>query len=391
MGQDVDMTLLDIENPHKIKEQLGDEVWDGFTDAIRDLLSSKSIDGRTAAEIGEGRYSVIHDKSIDSQSIREQLSILSKDADPNGAGFNIESKAVSADLETLSDRETAKALIYTINEFERKGTDLTIETLNSGFKSYVNANAQKISQFKHMIEQLNFNLHFQPVVNLETFECKHYEMLSRFDGEGTTEEWVIFGEDIGMASEFDLAVCERALNYLIYKAKGRNSKFAVNLSGQSLQNEQFFLTLITRLQTHKDLSDRLIFEVTESTLITELEKVNEFISILQKDGYKVCLDDFGAGSASFQYLHKLHVDYVKIDGQYTSKVLESNRDAVMIRNMSQMCKDLGVSMVAERIETIEEAEWMRENGVQYGQGYLFSRPLSAPEYNIPAKLRKYKR
>lgn len=391
MGQDVDMTLLDIENPHKIKEQLGEEVWDSFTDAIRELLSSKSIDGRTAAELGEGRYSVIHDKSIDSQSIREQLSILSKDADPNGTGFNIESKAVTADLETLSDRETAKALIYTINEFERKGTDLTIETLNSGFKSYVNANAQKISQFKHMIEQLNFNLHFQPVVNLETFECKHYEMLSRFDGEGTTEEWVIFGEDIGMASEFDLAVCERAINYLIYKAKGRNSKFAVNLSGQSLQNEQFFLTLITRLQSHNNLSDRLIFEVTESTLITELEKVNEFISILQKDGYKVCLDDFGAGSASFQYLHKLHVDYVKIDGQYTSKVLESNRDAVMIRNMSQMCQDLGVSMVAERIETIEEAEWMRENGIEYGQGYLFSKPLSAPEYNIPARLRKYKR
>lgn len=391
MGQEVDMTLLDIEDPHRIKEQLGEDVWDSFASAIGNLLSSKSIDGHTAAEISEGRYSVIHDKSIDSDSLRDQLAILSKETDPEGDGFNIESKVVTADLEALSDRETAKALIYTINEFERKGTDLTIETLNSGFKSYVSANAQKITQFKHMIEQLNFNLHFQPVVNLDTFECEHYEMLSRFDGEGTTEEWVIFGEDIGMAAEFDLAVCERAINYLIYKSQGRSTKFAVNLSGQSLQNEQFFLTLIARLQIHNELNSRLIFEITESTLITELEKVNHFVSILQKDGYTVCLDDFGAGSASFQYLHKLHVDFVKIDGQYTQKVLESNRDAVMIKNMSQMCRDLGVEMIAERIENIEQAEWMRDTGIKYGQGFLFSKATPSPEYNTPAKLRKHVR
>jgi EAL domain-containing protein (putative c-di-GMP-specific phosphodiesterase class I) len=388
LGQDIDMTLLDIENPARLKDQLGEDAWNSFSAAITSLLNSNSLDGEAAAQITDGRYSVIHDSAIDSEFLTEQIIELSKEADPEGEGFEIKGKKVTADLQSLSERETTKALIYTINEFERKGTSLTIDNLNSGFKAYVSANAQKISEFKSMVEHLNFNLHFQPIIDFENLEATHYEMLSRFDGEGTTEEWVIFGEDIGMAAEFDIAVCDRAINYLLYKSQGRATKFAINLSGQSLQNEQFFLTLNAKLQLHKDLSTRMIFEVTESHLITDLEMVNHFIGILQKDGYKVCLDDFGAGSASFQYLHKLHVDYVKIDGQYTQKVLSSERDAVMIKNLSQMCKDLNVKMVAERIETEEEAMWMKANGVQYGQGFLFAQPKPTPDYMPSLNLKK---
>lgn len=388
LGQEIDMTLLDIASPHKLKEQLGDENWETFSQSISSLLNSKSIDGNTVAEVTNGRYSIIHDKSIDSDMLREQIIELSKETDPKGEGIEVKSKAVTADLQSLSERETAKALIYTINEFERKGANLTIQNLNSGFKAYVTANAQKISQFKNMIEQLNFNLHFQPIVNLNTLECGHYEMLSRFDAEGTTEEWVVFGEDIGMAAEFDIAVCDRALNYLKYKSQGQRVKFAVNLSGQSLQSEQFFLALNAKLQVNKEFNNRLIFEVTESNLITDLEMVNHFIGLLQKDGFKVCLDDFGAGSASFQYLHKLHVDYVKIDGAYTQKILTSDRDAVMIKNLSQMCLDLDVEMVAERIENEDQAKWMKNHGIQYGQGYFFSKPLPAPEYKMSATVKK---
>jgi EAL domain-containing protein (putative c-di-GMP-specific phosphodiesterase class I) len=380
LGQDLDLTMLDIENIPEIKKRLGPEKWEQFSDAITRLLNSKSVDGQAAALIADGRYSVIHDRNIDAQTLKDEIARLSRENDPAGEGFEILTKTVSADLSSLSERDTTKALIYTINEFERKGTSMTIETLNSSFKNYVSANAQKIVQFKTMVEQLNFDLHFQPIINLEKGEIQHFEMLSRFKDQGSTQEWIIFGEDIGMAADFDIAVCERAINYLLYKSSGRRTKFAINLSGQSIQNEQFFKTLHAKLSLNKELSDRLMFEITESTTIKDLEMVNHFIKILQGDGYKVCLDDFGAGSASFQYLHQLHVDYVKIDGSYTRKILTSERDAIMVKNLSQMCLDLKIHVIAEMIEEESQAERMKSLGVQYGQGYLFGKATAKPEY-----------
>ncbi|AEP09308.1 EAL domain-containing protein [Micavibrio aeruginosavorus] len=380
LGQDLDMTLLDIANIGEVRGRIGDEQWNQFRDAMTSLLSSKSVDGQAAAEIADGRYSVIHDKAINADMLRGEIERLAKENDPTGTGFTVESKTVSADLTTLSDRETTKALIYTINEFERKGTSLSIETLNSGFKAYVSVNAQKISQFKTMVEQLAFDLHFQPIVDLKTGDAVHFEMLSRFRDNTPTQEWIVFGEDIGMAADFDIAVCERAINYLLYKSSGRRTKFAVNLSGQSIQNEQFFKTLHAKLMMNKTLSDRLMFEITESTTIQDLDMVNHFVKILQDDGFKVCLDDFGAGSASFQYLHRIHVDYVKIDGQYTKKILNSERDAIMVKNLSQMCRDLEIKVIAEMIETQDQADKVRSLGIGYGQGYLFSKPMPKPEY-----------
>jgi EAL domain-containing protein (putative c-di-GMP-specific phosphodiesterase class I) len=383
--QNLEMTLLDIPESKTIRERVGADVWDKFTQSITELLSTQSVDGQAAAMIGEGRYSVIHDNNIDSETLRSQIENFAKQQDPSGEGFEIVSKTVTADLESLSERETTKALIYTINEFERKGAGLNIENLNSGFKAYVTANAQKIQQFKSMVETLSFDFHFQPVVNLETLECVHYEMLSRFRQEGSTQEWIIFGEDIGMAADFDIAVCERAINYLLYKGGTSRTRFAVNLSGQSIQNEQFFKTLYAKLSLHKDLASRLIFEITESTTITELDLVNKFIGQLQETGFEVCLDDFGAGSASFQYLQKLHVNYVKIDGQYTQKLLSSRRDAVLIKNLAQMCHDLDIRVIAERIEYEGQLERLRAYNIGYGQGFLFGHPLPKPQYNKTAR------
>lgn len=387
MGQDLDMTLLDIENIGEIKDRMGEDWWGSFRDAVTELLCSHSADGASAAEIDDGKYSIIHDKSVSTESLLSQLTALAAEKAPNEKDFEIKSKTVQADIHSLSERETSKALVYTINEFERKGTTLNIETLNTGFKAYVSANAHKIQQFKTMIEQLSFDFAYQPIVDIETLAVSHYEMLARFKDHGSTQEWIVFGEDIGMAADFDIAVCERAINYLLYKSQGRNTRFAINLSGQSMQNEQFFKTLLAKLDLNAHLNKRIIFEITESTTIKELDMVNNFIAIMQQRGFKVCLDDFGAGSASFQYLQKLHVDYLKIDGQYTRKLLSSHRDAVMVKNLAQMCADLGITVIAEMVEKIEQARMIKEMGIPLAQGFLYSKPLPKPDFE-PSDARK---
>ncbi len=380
IGQNVDMTLLEIADSKAVKKRMGQENWEGFTMALTRILSESAADGQAAGQIAEGRYSVIHDKSITADAIRSQIASLTQQTDPEGKGFDISTKTVSADLRTLNEREASKALIYTLNEFERKGNGLTIDNLNNSFKAYVTANAHKIQMFKSMIETLSFELHFQPIVDMRNLECAHYEMLSRFRGEGSPQEWVIFGEDIGMAAELDIAVCERALNYLQYKSQGRRTRFAINLSGQSIQSEAFFKSLMTKLGQYKGASERLMFEITESTAIQDLELVRRHIQILQSENFKVCMDDFGAGAASFQYLQSLPVNYVKIDGQYTRKIVTSERDRVMVLNLARMCHDLGIAVVAEQIEEQQQADMMLDMGITLGQGYLFARPMPKPEY-----------
>lgn len=381
-GDDVDMTLIDMGELDQIKERMG-EGWDGFVDDVGDLLSMNSYDGEAAGEIADGRYSVIHDAAIKSEDITQQLSELAKEIDPIGEGIDVLSKTISADVQNLSDREATKALVYTLNEFERQGTSVSIENLNTGFKDFVSANAHRIQEFKSIVETMDFDLHFQPIVNLESQELSHYEMLTRFRNGGSTQEMIIFGEDIGMAADFDIAVCDKAINYIMYKSAGNRIKYAVNLSGQSIQNEQFFKTLLAKLSLSKELPDRVIFEITESTTIEDLDLVNNYIQVLRKKGFKVCLDDFGAGSASFQYLHKLDVNYVKVDGEYTEKILINDKDMILFKNLTQMCKELGMGVIAEKIETKKEADALKEIGVEFGQGFLYSKPLDGPSYVPP--------
>ncbi|MCD8526523.1 MAG: EAL domain-containing protein [Alphaproteobacteria bacterium] len=385
LGTDIDITLLDLAITPDKKSEFGEEGWDSFVENVSALLRSKSVDGTAAAQIADGRYSVVHDKSIDPETLKQQISQLSQDRDPTGEGISVQSKTITSDVSTLSERDTARALIYTINEFERKGADLTIENLNSGFKSYLAANAQKIKDFQNLITRLNFQLFFQPIVDTTTLQVSHYEMLSRFE-EGDTMEWVVFGEDIGMASEFDIAVCERAINYLVFKGGVTHTKFSVNLSGQSIESSAFFDKLMKQLSQHPNLSGRLMFEITESSNIKDLEKVGEFVSELQKKGFTVALDDFGSGSASFQYLQSLNVDYVKIDGKYIRKLLTSQRDASMVKNLTQMCKDLGIKVIAEFVEEEAQLNLLRSMGVDYVQGYLLGKPGPKPDYVKPASL-----
>lgn len=379
LGQDVDITLFELGATPEDIQRLGPEAWNAFTDSINELLLSKSADGHTAAMIGNGKYSIMHDKDVDPAALLDQIKDMAQEQDPEGTGFDIASKTVTSDLSDMSERDASRALLYTIHEFERRGTELTIETLNSGLKSYVSANAQRMKEFQSIIERTHFSLYFQPIVNLKTMDASHYEILCRFE-EGDTMEWVMFGEDIGMAADFDIAVCERAINFVSFKAGGTKTRFSINLSGQSIQDDIFCEKLKEMLAKDSNLKNRLMFEITESSHITDLERVNNFITDLKTEGYQVALDDFGAGSASFQYLQELEVDHLKIDGKYIRKILSSQRDLTMIKNLTQMAKDLDIKVVAEFVEDKEQLIALKELGVDYGQGYLFGKPSPKPDY-----------
>ncbi|HOO81359.1 MAG TPA: EAL domain-containing protein [Alphaproteobacteria bacterium] len=384
IDQRIEITLFDFTPTKEQKERLGKEGWNSFTESIGHFLQSQAIDGQAATMISDGKYGLIHEKDIDSALIRERIESLAAKNDPEGEGVEVQSKTIHTNLNTLNNHDATRALVYTVNEFDREGTNFTIETLNSCAKDYVDANTERIKKLQSIIERQDFTLHFQPIVKLKTKEVSHYEILSRFK-EGDTMEWIMLGEDTGLAPAFDMAVCERAINHIKHKGGGSRTVFSVNLSSQSIQDDTFKEKLMEKLGNQNNLHERLIFEVTESGHIKDRSKIQKFIEQLKSLKFTITLDDFGTNAATIQHLQKLPVDYVKISGKYIRKILSSGRDAATVKNLTKIGKEHNIKVIAEFVEEQAQADMLMEIGVDYGQGYLFGKPETAPSFTPPKK------
>jgi EAL domain-containing protein (putative c-di-GMP-specific phosphodiesterase class I) len=157
---------------------------------------------------------------------------------------------------------------------------------------------------------------------------------------------------------------------------------AMNISGHSINSDGFVDSLRELLAENPDLHGTIMFEITETARIADLAKANEIVNKLRADGFHVCLDDFGAGEAAFEYLWDLEVDFVKIDGAYVEASTKSDKGKAFLKAMSSLCHDLGMATIAERIETREELDYLKGIGVAYGQGYLFGRPDPAADLTV---------
>lgn len=222
----------------------------------------------------------------------------------------------------------------------------------------------------------DFSFARQPIVGLKDRAPRHDELFVRF-GPESPMPIIERAESLGLMGALDFAVVDSAIRYLDSVQNMRG--LAVNLSGASITDAVIMDKLLSRLATTRFPRASLSFEITESAEIRDLPHANESIQLLRKLGHPVYLDDFGAGFASLPYLHALEVDCVKIDGSYMERAMEGERERRMFRAILALCGELGVSTIAERIETEAQAAFAAELGVFGGQGYFFAKPTSFPE------------
>ncbi|MBV8534778.1 MAG: EAL domain-containing protein, partial [Alphaproteobacteria bacterium] len=382
-GGDYRLSLVEVGGLESLREQADAELSQGFMTAVGRTLRAQSADGDSAGQIAEGRFGVVHDGGFNPEIFQRQLNELAKAADIDGV--TVEANDIELSAGELSETDAARTLLYAINEFStaKKG-DFTLASLADGFRQLVADTASRVRGLRGALENKDFSIVFQPIVALAGREVHHFEVLSRF-AKGGPAEMVHFAEQLGVVAEFDLAVCERAIAAITEKTTGgRRPVLAVNISGRSLESEIFAGELDTLLREHADLAPHLMFEITESALITRMNDVQKLVARLRQRGFRVCLDDFGAGSSSFHYLNAFPVDFVKIDGKYVKNALDSARDRAFLKAMAQLCHDLDTATIAEMIETELQADLMKELGVGFGQGYLFGKPAST--MTLPPRL-----
>lgn len=159
---------------------------------------------------------------------------------------------------------------------------------------------------------------------------------------------------------------------------GDNS-YNINLSGQSLCNTEFIDYLIQRLQSNYINPSSLTFEITETAAISNLDKALHFINIMKEMGCKFALDDFGTGVSSFQYLHDLPVDYLKIDGKFVRNVHGNQINHSIIDAITQIGHELGLEIIAEYVENEAIREKLKNCNIDYIQGYAVGKPFPLQE------------
>jgi len=154
---------------------------------------------------------------------------------------------------------------------------------------------------------------------------------------------------------------------------------SINLSGQSVGDPEMQGFIREQCMIHRVPADRFCFEVTETAMMNDIERSIEFIEALRRDGFRFAIDDFGTGLASFGYLKRLPVDYVKIDGLFVRDIEEDDSHAAIVSSINQISKVMGKKTIAEFVENDRIAKRLWTIGVDYVQGYGIAEPVPLAE------------
>ncbi len=257
------------------------------------------------------------------------------------------------------------------------------------FEENMTAEAVRVAtldrDLRHALVDQQLILHYQPQIDLRTGNICAVEALVRWRhperGLLSPTAFVEFAEDSGLivaVGEFVLR--EACRQFLAWRAAGINvGRVSVNVSGKQFRHLDFVpLVEQIAMETGMPLS-KLTMEITENVLLHDVDQVSQVLALLRTHGIRIELDDFGTGYSSMSYLEKLPVNALKIDRAFVRTIDAAGRGGVIAKLVLDMARSLNMSVIAEGIQQPEHLAFMRANNCDIGQGFLFSKPLSAED------------
>lgn len=235
----------------------------------------------------------------------------------------------------------------------------------------------------NQIEPLPFSslyLRCQKIAACDEGAPSHYEILLGVSEDlvpsHTTQSFVVMAEQTGYISDLDTWVLKSTLEWMDQNRRGLDklSGLSVNLSGNSLTMTEHIDAIVRLLSGFPHLTKKLIFEVTETAAIGNLDVAVHSLHKLRNLGCRVALDDFGSGYSSYGYLRNLPLDYLKIDGTYIRNILTDKTDQALAASMIDVAHALGLKVIAEYVDSEAAYSWLKAQGADYVQGYWVHKP-----------------
>ncbi len=237
-----------------------------------------------------------------------------------------------------------------------------------------------VSRIKEALEENRFVLYKQAITALnETELTPHHELLVRMlDHDGKLVPPVAFipaAERYNLMNSLDRWVIDAAFNFLhVARQRGDLGIYSINLSGNSLNDDDLPNYIQAKINEYQVQADQLCFEVTETAAVFNLENTSRMISLLKKLGCRFALDDFGSGLSSFGYLKNLPVDFLKIDGSFVKDMNTDPMNRAIVEAIHQVGHTLSIRTIAEFVENQAIVDQLKSIGVDFAQGYHFSKP-----------------
>ncbi len=386
--------FLDLNRFKVVNDSLGHIIGDQLLMEIARRLQACLRPTDTVARLGGDEFTILledlksHDEAIEvAERIQEALKLP----------FDLNGHVVSSTASIGIVRNTG----YEKAEFILRDADTAMYQAKSRgslrpevFDESMHARAMKLLQLeadlRRAVEQKEFIVHYQPIVSLDNFKISSFEALVRWQhpehGLIGPSEFVPLAEDTGLIIPIGEQVlreaCRQMREWEDHLATDGPLSISVNLSAKQFSQPN----LIERLQAVLDETgvspDRLKLEITESVVMDNIEAACEMLQRLRALGVELSIDDFGTGYSSLSYLHRFPISTLKIDRSFVSRINGDKENNEIVHTIMSLARSLGMEVVAEGVETIEQVAQLRALGCDNGQGYYFSKPTTGKDAEV---------
>ncbi len=384
--------FLDLDRFKVVNDSLGHSVGDRLLQEVAKRLSSCLRDSDTIARLGGDEFvALIEEIGGISDVIEVVHRIQEAFADPivlgqheifvsTSVGIALSAPHYRRPSQLLRDADTA------MYRAKKKGRG-SYELFDGSMHVHVVKQLQGEMELRRAIREQEFQLFYQPIVNLQTLNLIGFEALLRWrhptKGLILPGYFIPLAEETGLIKSIDLWVLQEACTQLqSWQSRWLNLahlSINVNLSGHHLIGSELVSHLDQVLSTSGLDGVKLRLEITESVLIENAQMVNEVLNHIKLRRIQLCLDDFGTGYSSLSYLYQFPIDVLKIDQSFIAQLENDSEKREIVRAITALGANLGLTVVAEGVETASQVDFLRCCGCHCAQGYFFSPPVPAQE------------
>ncbi len=286
-------------------------------------------------------------------------------------------------------REMRARLNHTLRINKIKDQNDLLEQENKCQQAKIISTAQQLEQENELrlaLEQKQFELFYQPIISLSNDKIVGCEALIRWNhpekGLVPPDDFIALSEKTGLIEALGLWIIEQAcIDFDRFNQLSNNLEFiSINLSGRQFTPSELTNNIRHIFNSHKVNPNNIKFEVTESILMANPVESIDILNEIKKMGAYISIDDFGTGYSSFSYLHRFPIDSIKIDRSFTSTMQHDSKSFEIVKSLCALAKSLNIEVIAEGIEQEWEENSLKTMEANFGQGYLYSKPLPAEAF-----------
>ncbi|MCL2590466.1 MAG: EAL domain-containing protein [Betaproteobacteria bacterium] len=383
--------VLNLERFHLINDSYSHTVGDHLLRQVADHLGRLLRGGDVLARLSADQFAILlHDLSSSDEALetaRRLLDLPTFNALGSWRTLRVRCRIGVAMSDDGNDAETLLRDADNALQSARKNASSPIQLFQASMHDNVLSTLMLETGLRNALEEGTLSVAYQPIIRLFNSSIASFEALARWkhpeQGIIPPNIFIPLAESTGLVHELGMLVLNRVCldikEWIAQIGIDNVRPVSVNLSAHQFSRPGLDSELLGTIASHGLASELLRFEVTESLFTRSGGSSAEILQKLRDAKISVLIDDFGTGYSALSYLHALPCDVLKLDGSFVSTITTDSRLRAIVRYSIDLAHDLGMTVVAECIESDTQSRMLRSIGCDFGQGYLFSKPVSADD------------